>query len=144
MRKEAGFTLIELMIVVAILSILVALALSVYQDSVAKAQLTEAIGIADGLKTDVGEYYVLNGSCPTLGNGAFSPGTSYRGRYVSRVAVTTDADNCVITAYMLQTTISPPLRGKTVTLETNGQTAGTTQWICSSNVLPKYVPIACR
>ncbi len=57
LRKQEGFTLIELMIVVAIIAILAAIAISQYQDYVIRSQVSEGSSLADGVKTAIGEFY---------------------------------------------------------------------------------------
>ncbi|EMT5257092.1 pilin [Neisseria gonorrhoeae] len=61
---QKGFTLIELMIVIAIVGILAAVALPAYQDYTARAQVSEAILLAEGQKSAVTEYYLNNGKWP--------------------------------------------------------------------------------
>src|SRR5487761_2157745 len=69
---QKGFTLIELMIVVAIISILAAIAIPAYQNYTIRAQVTEGLTLGDGWKTAVAEYYANNGTWPTIAllNGA--------------------------------------------------------------------------
>lgn len=62
-----GFTLIELMIVVAIVGVLAAIALPIYQDYVARSQVTEAIQGTGNLKTSIAEFYATNGAMPPAG-----------------------------------------------------------------------------
>jgi type IV pilus assembly protein PilA len=89
---QKGFTLIELMIVVAIIGILAAIAIPAYQDYTVRAQVTEGLNLADGVKTAVSEYYAENGTWPVGLIGA-SPALGYTndpsGKYVSDVTVLT-------------------------------------------------------
>ena len=62
---DRGFTLIELMIAVAIIAILVAIVIPQYQNYVARTQATEGINLASGVKTALAEYYNINGTFPT-------------------------------------------------------------------------------
>ena len=66
-RVQQGFTLIELMIVVAIIGILAAIAIPAYQDYTIRAQVTEGLNLADAVKVAVSDYYTQNGSFPAAG-----------------------------------------------------------------------------
>ncbi|CAG1021607.1 Fimbrial protein [Methylococcales bacterium] len=82
-KVQQGFTLIELMIVVAIIGILAAVAIPAYQDYLARSQASEGASLLGGLKTGIAEYYSTNGTVPTIAN-LGSPVTT--GKYVRSIA----------------------------------------------------------
>ncbi|HGM2346305.1 TPA: pilin, partial [Neisseria gonorrhoeae] len=85
---QKGFTLIELMIVIAIVGILAAVALPAYQDYTARAQVSEAILLAEGQKSAVTEYYLNNGEWPENNTSAgVASSSSIKGKYVKSVTV---------------------------------------------------------
>ena len=144
MKRARGFTLIELMIVVAIIAILASIAITVYSASIAKSQLTEAITVADSLKTAVTTYQHETATCPSAGVGGVLSYASYAGRYVAGATVTTNGSgNCVITATMKSNTVSAPIQGKTVSL-TMVPNSGTAIWQCTSTAATKYLPKTCQ
>ena len=146
---QKGFTLIELMIVVAIIAILAAIAIPAYQDYITKSQFTESQTVADGLKTPIQEFYTQNGTCPAFGasDGLATTNASYAGKYVltADVGTTTTAGAlCPITVtFKGAGSVSTPLVGAQVVF--NGtDNGGTFTWVCSSTVADKYKPVACR
>src|SRR6187551_2191105 len=88
MKNQKGFTLIELMIVVAIIAILAAIAISQYQDYVIRSQVSEGSSLADGVKTAVGEYVNNRGIFPPGNNDAgLADAGSIKGEYVNAVTI---------------------------------------------------------
>ena len=142
---QKGFTLIELMIVVAIIGILAAIALPAYQDYTARAQVAEALTLADGQKTAVTEFYADRGVFPKDNTEAgIAAPSNIKGKYVAQVAV---AANGVITATMNASGLAAGVAGKTVTLTPtapNATTGGSVTWACTSSADNKYIPAACR
>ncbi|HFA8304361.1 TPA: pilin, partial [Neisseria gonorrhoeae] len=104
---QKGFTLIELMIVIAIVGILAAVALPAYQDYTARAQVSEAILLAEGQKSAVTEYYLNNGEWPENNDeaGVASSG-EIKGKYVESVTV----EKGVVTAKMLSSGVNNEIK----------------------------------
>lgn len=142
---QKGFTLIELMIVVAIIAILAAIAIPQYQNYVTKSQFSESQTIADGLKTPIVEYYNQAGQCPANGTGGIATDTSYLGKYVSKVTTSSGDAPCVITVYFKGTagSVSKPLLNAQVTF-TGKDNGGSFSWQCASGIDAKYKPQACQ
>jgi type IV pilus assembly protein PilA len=96
-KVQKGFTLIELMIVIAIIGILAAIAIPAYQNYTIRSQVTEGLSLADGWKTAISEFYAQNGSFPTSfnssgGTTAVAVTASSQGKYVGAIAVTTGGE----------------------------------------------------
>lgn len=141
-KVQQGFTLIELMIVVAIIGILAAVAIPAYQDYTIRAKVTEGLSLASAAKTAVSEYYASKGELPTNNSEAgLAPAASIGGNNVSSVEVTGSG---LITVTFTGT---PAIAGSTLELEPL-QTGGGVSWTCktgSSNGLEnKYLPSSCR
>ena len=137
--KQAGFTLIELMIVVAIIGILAAIAIPAYQDYVKRVHVSEGLQIADGVKTSVAEYYASSGSWPSTNASAGLPATSssVNGNAVSGVRI--NYSQIIIT---YNTAV---ISGLTIILQ-GKDNDGAIEWDCrSSGTVPaKYRPTSCR
>ncbi|HGT1930971.1 TPA: pilin, partial [Neisseria gonorrhoeae] len=110
---QKGFTLIELMIVIAIVGILAAVALPAYQDYTARAQVSEAILLAEGQKSAVTEYYLNNGEWPKDNASAgVASASEIKGKYVQKVEV----NNGVVTAQMNPSGVNKEIKGKRLSL----------------------------
>ncbi|HHS1829905.1 TPA: pilin [Neisseria meningitidis] len=127
---QKGFTLIELMIVIAIVGILAAVALPAYQDYTARAQVSEAILLAEGQKSAVTEYYLNHGEWPANNSSAgVATSTDIKGKYVAGVKV----EKGVITATMLSSGVNNEIKGKKLSLWAKRQD-GSVKWFCGQPV----------
>ena len=140
---QKGFTLIELMIVIAIIGILAAIAIPAYQDYIARSQMTEALSLASGQKTNVAETYGQIGTWTGINSSTngIPAASDISGQYVSNVAV---ADG-VITATMESSNVSSGIQSGTLQLSPT-DSGGAIEWACSSpsGIADKYLPKACQ
>ncbi|MBI3145860.1 MAG: pilin [Pseudogulbenkiania sp.] len=136
---QQGFTLIELMIVVAIIGILAALAIPAYSDYTAKSKVSEALSLGDGFKTKVALALGEDGTCTPGGTAASSTG-----KYVSLVAFggTASTSACTITMTMASTGVST-IDSSTIIL-TSSLAGESLNWTCSSAIPDKYIPKTCQ
>ncbi|HFC6465680.1 TPA: pilin [Neisseria meningitidis] len=127
---QKGFTLIELMIVIAIVGILAAVALPAYQDYTARAQVSEAILLAEGQKSAVTEYYLNHGKWPGNNSSAgVASASDIKGKYVQSVEV----KNGVVTATMASSNVNNEIKGKKLSLWAKRQN-GSVKWFCGQPV----------
>ena len=138
---QKGFTLIELMIVIAIIGILAAIALPMYQDYTVRTKATEGLSLMSPCKLGVAEYYSTNTAFPTTN--ALAGCDSGATKFVSGVGV---SGNGIVTA--TYGTGEPKLSTKTMVL-TPSVIAGATgtfalDWKCTGTVDGKYLPASCR
>jgi len=143
MKKQQGFTLIELMIVVAIIGILAAIAIPAYQDYTIRAQVSEGLNLSGGAKAAVTEYYQDRGSLPTDNTiaGLAAP-AEIQGKYVSLVTV---ADGVITVTY--GNSAHQVIATHSIELVPSTATVGSVQWICrtgSGGIANKHLPAACR
>ena len=131
---QKGFTLIELMIVVAIIGILAAVALPAYQDYTVRAKVTEVILAASGAKTGVAESAATLSRLPT--SAEFSP-VNQVSKYVSGVVWS----GTVITA---TATSDTNITGSTITLTPGTTATGVLNWVCAGTIQSKYRPSSCQ
>ena len=157
---QKGFTLIELMIVVAIIGILAAIAIPAYQDYTIRAQVTEGLNLMSDMKAGVAEWYAQEGSWPStliqlgISNGA----SSKSGKYVSSVNLNVGT---LVATYGLQA--NKNIATKVLALRPRISGNGDVIWVCgkreapsgvddpstastevSTTLLPKYLPATCR
>jgi type IV pilus assembly protein PilA len=157
---QKGFTLIELMIVVAIIGILAAIAIPAYQDYTIRSQVTEGLNLASAVKAGVGEAYANSGTWPTdltaAGGDAANPAS---GKYVSSVAVN---NGTIVITYGVDANTA--IAGKILALKPMVSPNNDVIWVCgraaapagavesaggnsganSTDVLAKYLPSNCR
>jgi len=145
---QKGFTLIELMIVVAIIGILAAVALPAYQDYTARSQVSEALSLAAGPQTAVTEYWSNKGALPSNNYSAgLSQPISISGKYVSNVAV---APSGAVVATMKPTGVAKGIANGQIALSPV-TSVGSVKWVCTTNnpavttkLQDKYIPSSCR
>ena len=143
-KVQQGFTLIELMIVVAIIGILAAVAIPAYQDYLNRSKMSEVLAALSACKTSVSEYAASTNTLPT--NITQSGCSNTTTKYVSKLDV--------IAGGVMQATVQniADQTGDIVTMTPNSDTAGTAAtdgsaivaWTCTYNGNPKYVPASCR
>lgn len=157
MKMQKGFTLIELMIVVAIIAILAAIAISQYQDYVIRSQVSEGSSLADGVKTAVGEFFNNYGRFPNTGSASanlslgLSQPASIVGSYVASVGIT----NGIINAHYSNQTVSGQtfkannkINNATLLFSPITKT-GSMVWTCKKSTTGttlenKWLPASCR
>ncbi|HFA4349964.1 TPA: pilin, partial [Neisseria gonorrhoeae] len=127
---QKGFTLIELMIVIAIVGILAAVALPAYQDYTARAQVSEAILLAEGQKSAVTGYYLNHGEWPEdNGDAGVASASEIKGKYVQKVEV----KKGVVTATMASSNVNKEIKDKRLSLWAKRQD-GSVKWFCGQPV----------
>ena len=142
-QTHQGFTLIELMIVIAILGILMAIALPAYQEYTTRARVAEGMSLAASPRLAVAETYHSEGALPSGGNPDYGLplGTLIRGDYVESVEVQPNTGEIVVTFRG-----DPRITGQTlIYVPSMPAGAGTVTWTCTGGtVVSKYRPPACR
>ena len=142
MTKQSGFTLIELMVVVAVIGVLSAIAIPQYQNYVARAQVAEGFSLVSSGKMAVAEYYNENGSFPTDNATArLGAANTIIGKYVGSVTV---GNAGALTVAYNTTTAHEKLQGKNFVL-TPTDNGGSISWACGvGTVGVDYLPNSCQ
>jgi type IV pilus assembly protein PilA len=140
-KVQKGFTLIELMIVIAIIGILAAIAIPAYQNYTIRSQVTEGLSLADGWKTSISEFYAQNGSFPTTSSSSGGPtavavsGAS-TGKYVGSIAVSAGGE--IIVTYT-GSQANAKLSGSVLTLNPGLDANYDVVWVCGTATVPTNV-----
>ncbi len=139
-HMQKGFTLIELMIVVAIIGILAAVALPAYQDYTTRAKVTEVILAASGARTQISEVAATAGELPS----ASTTVASQVSQYVASVAYTVDDDMGLVTATAKGDPRIDQTDKNTIVLAAQYETNGQVIWQCGGTIEAKYRPASCQ
>ena len=134
---QKGFTLIELMIVVAIIGILAAVALPAYKDYTVRAKVSEVILAASAAKDSVAEYFRVNNAFPTTLN--IAPQTT---KYVASVSYSGGASGGAITA--TASTAEAAMSAGTIVLSATSAGVGQLNWACTGTIAKNYLPASCK
>ena len=148
-QLQQGFTLIELMIVVAIIGILAAIAIPAYQNYTIRAQVSEGMSLADGAKTAITEFYTNSGSFPSKnGSAGLASAADIKGNYVTSVAVGTGDTPAAAANGQITVTYgnkaNTAIAGKTMIISAV-TSAGSIGWTCKAGDISKaYLPSSCQ
>jgi len=139
-KVQQGFTLIELMIVVAIIGILAAIAIPAYQDYITRSKVTELVTAGSACKASVSEYYQSQNVFPA--NNSSAGCASNATKYISALAV---SGNVITVTALTGAGAIPAAAAGAYILSGTSSTSGTIDWSCTASSIPsKYLPANCR
>lgn len=146
--KQQGFTLIELMIVVAIIGILASIAIPAYRNYVARAQVTEGLVVTSGLRNEIGIWVAEHKGFPKAADVAVSgyigeQASKLKGKYVKDNGISVAADTAVITIEFDKGSIKGGNLVLTPTLN-NDNLEQVIKWQCSGSVGKANIPSSCK
>lgn len=143
-KVQQGFTLIELMIVVAIIGILAAIAIPAYQDYTTRAKVTEAVNAMAPAKTSVSEFFISQGSMPLVAAAGFN--TTIQSKFVRTVNYTrSSATSGRLIVAISGTVGGGTAAGQTILMVGTGLAGQNVDWDCIPGTLvAKFVPADCR
>jgi len=147
--NQKGFTLIELMIVVAIIGILAAVAIPAYQDYTVRARMSEALTGLSGIKVSIGEYYVAQGSMPLTEGaaGMNTDGTAYATTAINEINYAYTSQHVGVITVEINDIGGDTAADQSFDMTGSGaaDNAGQVTWTCATDDIdPKYLPSECR
>lgn len=142
-----GFTLIELMIIISIIGILAAIAISAFQIYIARSQVTEAMSLLGTVKGGIVETYSSSATCVDNIDNSFlgiAKSSDISGNYIASITTGGTTPSCTINVKMKSTNVAKPLRGGNL-LFTLVSAENSLRWQCSSTDIDSlYLPASCR
>jgi len=141
-RHQRGFNIIELLVVLAILSVILLVAIPIYQNYRIRAQVGEGINLAQSIRLAAAEYYMVNGAWPNNNEAAdLKPAADYETHYITQIVLSTDGENASITI-----TYKLPALGENNTIIVFSEIEhGNIIWSCKGGTVPdQYRPRTCR